>query len=112
MVPRARAPLGAGGLRCLSGGETAPARDGLRPLNTPQPVWVRADADGRPRSVRRRAWSEPRRVARVQDRWRIDDEWWREQAIARLYYVLLLEDDTLVTVYHDLATDRWYEQRG
>jgi hypothetical protein len=88
------------------------ARNGLRSLNMPSPIWVRADADGRPRSVRRRDWPEPRRVAKVQDRWRIDDEWWREQPLSRMYYVLRLEDETVVTVYHDMVKDRWYEQRG
>jgi hypothetical protein len=62
--------------------------------------------------VRRRDWPEPRRVAKVQDRWRIDDEWWREQPLSRMYYVLRLEDETVVTVYHDMVKDRWYEQRG
>jgi len=42
-------------------------------------------------------------VERVRDRWRIDDEWWRERPIARLYYALLLEDGTFLTVYRDLA---------
>ena len=48
----------------------------------------------------------------IQDRWRIDDEWWRERPISRLYYSLLLEDESLVTLYHDLINDKWFEQRG
>jgi error-prone DNA polymerase len=84
----------------------------LRPLNTPSPIRVVADPDGRPLSLQKPGWSKPRTVVEVQDRWRIDDEWWREQAISRLYYTLLLEDERLVTVYHDLISDRWFEQRG
>jgi hypothetical protein len=56
-------------------------------------------------------------VASVQDRWRLDDEWWRERPISRLYHALVLEDGTLLTVYHDLSHDEeegpaWFEQRG
>ena len=48
----------------------------------------------------------------IQDHWRIDDEWWREHPIAREYYKLLLDDGTLLTIYHDLLRDEWFEQRG
>ena len=51
-------------------------------------------------------------MAAIQDRWRIDDEWWREHAIARLYYQLLLDDGSLLVVYHDLLHDAWFEQRA
>ena len=63
-------------------------------------------------TVRRRDWPTPRTVSRVQDIWRIDDEWWRERPISRLYYLLLLDPDTLLTIFHDLVTDTWYEQRA
>ena len=96
MVSDPRAPLGA---------------RALRPLNGPVPIAVRADPEGRPLAVRRRGWSAPRAVARVQDRWRIDDEWWRERPISRLYYALVLDDGTLLTVYQDLVADAWFEQR-
>ena len=97
MVSHPRAPLG--------------ARD-LRPLNAPAAISVQADASGRPLAVQRRRWPRPRKVAHVQDRWRIDDEWWRERPIARLYYTLLLGDGTLLTIYHDLLADAWFAQRG
>jgi hypothetical protein len=29
-----------------------------------------------------------------------------------MYYVLLLDDGSLLTIYHDLVTDEWFEQRG
>jgi len=50
-------------------------------------------------------------VERVEDRWRIDDEWWREEPVCRLYYKLLLEGGGHITVFRDLTGDRWYEQR-
>ncbi len=104
-------------------GATAGA-DRLRPLNRPRPVTVvtddRADTErsdptggddlARPIALIERG--RHRRVERVQDNWRIDDEWWREHAISRIYYRLLLDDGTLLTVYHDLETDQWFEQRS
>jgi hypothetical protein len=62
-------------------------------------------------AVRKRGWPAPRAVRQLQDRWRIDDEWWRERPISRLYYTLLLDDGRLLTVYHDLLAETWFEQR-
>jgi hypothetical protein len=52
-----------------------------------------------------------RGVVSVQDRWRIDDEWWRDRPVARMYYALRLEGGRVVTLYHDLEGDAWWEQR-
>ena len=84
----------------------------LRPLNAPTPLRMQADAQGRIVAVWRHGRLTPRTIASIQDRWRIDDEWWREHPISRLYYELLLDDGTLLTVYHDLLADAWFEQRG
>jgi hypothetical protein len=50
-------------------------------------------------------------VAHVRDRWRVDDEWWRARPISRLYYALVLDDGTFLTLYRDLADASWREQR-
>lgn len=102
--------LGLDGALRRNSGATDGARE-LRPLNAPIPIRVKVDADGRPIAVRRRGWRRPRAVAQVQDRWRIDDEWWRARPISRLYHALLLADGTLLTIYHDLLADVWLEQR-
>jgi hypothetical protein len=52
-----------------------------------------------------------RSVAAVQERWRIDDEWWRESPVSRLYYRLQLEGDRVITVYRDLDGGAWCLQR-
>lgn len=83
----------------------------MRALNEPRPLEVGTDPEGCPLAVRRPAWRSPRPVARVQDRWRVDDEWWRERPVSRLYHALILADGTLLTAYHDLITDTWFEQR-
>ena len=81
-----------------------------RPLNAPRPIVVRADDRRLPLAVRKPTWRREVPVARVQDRWRID-EWWRAEPISRLYYELLPEGASRLTVYHDLVDDAWYEQR-
>lgn len=81
----------------------------LRPLRQPRPVAVEVDAEGKPAAVRLRP-GEWLRVAEVQDVWRIDDEWWRERPVSRLYWRLALEDGQVVTLYRDLVSGRWARQ--
>ena len=52
-----------------------------------------------------------RRVVEVLERWRIDDEWWRNRPVSRLYYAVLLEGGKRLEIYHDLVDRRWYAQR-
>ena len=95
----------------------------IRPLNRPRPLRVEAGEDACPepgasRSRRGRpiaVWSASgggRRYAveAVLETWRIDDEWWRERPVSRLYYELALEDGRVITVYSDLATAGWWRQ--
>lgn len=77
-------------------------------LNEPRPIEVIPNGSGERFAVvlggRRLA------VAQVQDRWRIDDEWWRERPISRVYFQLVLEGGRSITIFRDLAKDRWYKQ--
>ena len=84
----------------------------LRPLNAPLALRVQLDEEGRIACLWRHGRLTPRTITAIQDHWRIDDEWWREHPIAREYYTLLLDDGTLLTTYHDLLRDEWFEQRG
>ena len=70
---------------------------------------VEADAEGRPVAVTLRP-GERLRVLQVQDTWRIDDEWWRERPVSRVYYEVALEDGRAVTVYRDLISGGWLSQ--
>ncbi|MEE8158854.1 MAG: hypothetical protein V3T78_05745 [Dehalococcoidia bacterium] len=47
----------------------------------------------------------------IEDRWRIDDEWWREGPISRTYFDCVLGDGRHVTLVKDLITNSWYRQR-
>lgn len=81
----------------------------LRPLASPRRTRVETDARGRPRAVLFEG--ELQDVATIQDRWRIDDEWWREAAVIRVYYQVQLASGRVVTVYGDLVGGGWWEQR-
>jgi hypothetical protein len=72
-------------------------------------VRVQADERGAPRAVAYEG--AMRAVAAVQDRWRIDDEWWRERPLSRMYYQLQLDGGRVVTVYRDLPEGAWWIQR-
>jgi len=86
---------------------TAAGAGRFRPLNAPQPIAVEASLQGDPQAV---VWRGTyRRVQAIRERWRIDDEWWRDE-IARRYFVVELEGGRRITVFHDLVRDTWYSQ--
>ncbi len=89
-----------------TGATDGPGR--VRPLNRPRPLRVEVGEDGQPTAVylSRRRYA----VEVVLQLWRIDDEWWRERPVSRLYYSLLLEDGRTVTVYRDEVSGRWAKQ--
>ena len=97
-------PRAAGGLRRVRPLDITQGRL----LNRPRPLRVEAGADGRPIAVYLSG--QRYAVESVLETWRIDDEWWREQAVSRLYFSLLLEDGRTVTVYRDLVSGRWATQ--
>jgi hypothetical protein len=79
----------------------------FKPVNMPVPVKVEEDKTGRPRAVR-----DKRRlpVMTIEDRWRIDDEWWRAEPVSRIYYNILLTSGRRMVLYKDLTKKEWYEQ--
>ncbi len=81
----------------------------LRPLGRPRPVDVRTDEAGEPVHVRLPG-RPARRVEAIRERWRIDDEWWREQPVSRVYWRLFLENGCALDVYRDAVGGRWYKQ--
>jgi hypothetical protein len=81
--------------------------DAFRPVNLPETVRVEEDDTGLPRTVRL-----PRRQAiiAIEDRWRLDDEWWRQESVSRLYYTIRLASGQRLVLYKDLLTGYWYRQ--
>jgi hypothetical protein len=81
--------------------------DAFRPVNLPETVRVEEDDTGLPKTVRL-----PRRQAiiAIEDRWRLDDEWWRQEPVSRLYYTIRLASGQKLVIYKDLVTGAWYRQ--
>ena len=81
--------------------------DTYRPVNAPEAVEVEEDSSAFPYAVK-----IPRRqaVVAINDRWRIDDEWWRREPVSRLYYEVLLASGQRLVLYKDLTDDCWYRQ--
>ena len=83
--------------------------DASKPVNTPEPVRVEEDASGLPLAVRLK---RRQRITVIEDRWRIDDEWWRKEPVSRLYYSVLLVTGEQLALYKDLVSGEWYRQGG
>jgi hypothetical protein len=81
--------------------------DTYRPLNTPEALRVEEDACGLPVAVRIK---RRQAVLSIDDRWRLDDEWWRTEPVSRLYYNILLASGLRLVLYKDLVTGGWYRQ--
>lgn len=82
--------------------------DTYRPVNVPEPVDVEeASSFSLPLAVR-----APRRqaVVNIEDRWRIDDEWWRQEPISRLYFEVTLDSGQKQVIYKDLIKNCWFRQ--
>ena len=83
--------------------------DAVKPVNTPEPVRVEEGPAGLPLAVRL---PHRQRVTAIEDRWRIDDEWWRAAPVSRIYYVVLLSSGEKLALYNDLVSGEWYKQGG
>jgi hypothetical protein len=81
--------------------------DAYKPVNAPEALKVEEDAAGLPVAVRIK---RRQSVMTIEDRWRIDDEWWRAEPISRLYYNVLLVSGQRLVLYKDLVTGEWYQQ--
>jgi hypothetical protein len=95
----------------------------FKPLNLPEPVQVEESPSGAPVVIKMahsnsvaQASSPVTKTARgqtvrsVEDRWRIDDEWWRSDPVSRLYYSVRLASGQRLVLYKDLVGGRWYRQ--
>jgi hypothetical protein len=82
----------------------------IRALNLPGLVDVDEDEHQRPVCLTLRG--RKLKVASIEDAWEIVDEWWRADPVARRYHRVVLEDGTGLTVFRDLLSDLWYQQRA
>jgi len=84
--------------------------DTYRSVNAPESVRVEEDASGLPVAFREKRQPFRGRMAAIEDRWRIDDEWWRAEPVSRLYYAVRLDSGQRLVLYKDLNDSRWYRQ--
>ncbi len=73
-------------------------------LYVPQPVAVRADAEGRPVAVR----GVP--VESVREEWLVEDRWWTAEPINRLYFEVALANGRCEVIFRERG--RWFAQRA
>jgi len=80
----------------------------VTPLSLPKLVKVLTNDSDEPAAITRNG--QQCRVAAIQNAWRIDDEWWREE-VSRHYFQVELQNGPVITVFRDVVTGKWYEQR-
>ncbi len=91
-------------------GDTRAASDTrrIRRLKTPRTLEVEASEAGVPLRLRfGGAWQE---TVMARQPWRIDQQWWRENGISRIYFRVTPEDRPPLTIYHDLISGEWFRQ--
>jgi hypothetical protein len=81
--------------------------DTVKSVNMPELLEVEEDSGGLPVAVRT---NRRQAVTAIEDRWRIDDEWWRSKPVSRLYFAVLLSSGQQLMLYKDLTDSRWYKQ--
>jgi len=78
-----------------------------KPVNLPQRVRVEEDSSGLPIAIKI---ARRQLVTAIEDRWRIDDEWWRSEPVSRHYFVVLFASGRRLIVFKDLNSGQWYRQ--
>ena len=86
----------------------APDTRRIRRLKSPYAVEVEANTAGVP--LRLRLGGTWRDVSLVRRPWRIDQNWWRDAEVSRLYYRIAPDNGPPLTIYRDLITGDWFRQ--
>jgi hypothetical protein len=87
-----------------------PGSESFRPLNPPIPIEVRESTHQTPRAIKMKGrWC---RVVSIDDLCNVDEEWWRERPIVRMYYRVNMEDGRQITVFRDMLDGAWYRQNA
>jgi hypothetical protein len=79
----------------------------LRPVNLPESLKVDENSSGLPVAIRMPG---KQVVISIDDRWLIDDEWWRSEPLSRFYYAIRFASGQCLVVYKDLIKGKWYKQ--
>jgi len=131
VVAYTRKTPGVGSIRSVKPGAVSPDVQ-FRSLNLPVPIEVVEDSAGRPAAIdipltinsrstfsRRLAQQQPstsklvaQKIIAINDLWQVNDEWWREHPISRLYYQITTQSDRRLTIFQDGMNGNWYWQKG
>ena len=79
---------------------------GPKQLGRPRPAEIVVGAGGCPRVYGRTP------VDSVLEDWLVEDRWWTPRPVRRRYFELVLDNGRCVLVFRDLASGRWFTQRG
>jgi hypothetical protein len=80
----------------------------IRRLKQPQSIETETDGEATPVRLKLAGrWCDVVAEGRP---WRIDQHWWRGEAVSRMYYRVALEDGPPLTIYHDFNSDKWFRQ--
>jgi hypothetical protein len=94
----------------VNNSRATPSSDSFRSLNPPIPIAVRESTHQRPRAIRIKGrWLK---VISIDDVCNVDEEWWRERPIVRMYYRVNMEDGRQITVFQDMLDGAWYRQNA
>lgn len=81
--------------------------DTIKPVNLPEAVQVEEDRTGMPSFLKTK---RRQKIIAIEDRWRIDDEWWRSESVSRLYYAVVLASGQRLVLSKNLVDNNWYRQ--
>ena len=79
----------------------------FKSVNTPEAVEVQESPTSLPVSLKGK---RNQTIVSIDDRWRIDDEWWRVEPLSRMYFVIMLASGQKLTIFKNLIDNRWYRQ--
>jgi hypothetical protein len=87
-----------------------PGNESFRPLNPPIPIEVKESTHQTPCVIKIKGrWCG---VVSLDDVCSVDEEWWRERPIVRMYYRVNLENGSQITVFRDMLNGTWYRQNA
>jgi hypothetical protein len=79
----------------------------FKSVNTPETVEVEESPTGLPMAL---GGKRKQVIVSIDDRWRIDDEWWRVEPLSRMYFAIMLASGQKLVVFKNLINNRWYRQ--
>lgn len=82
----------------------------IRTINNPTCIVVEEDILHNPTSVA--IGSRKLQIDFIEDMWDVVDEWWRPSMIARRYYKVIFREGSILTIFRDLISGIWWEQKA